>query len=189
MTAEAQGRRRSPTTDEGRCWSELGEDPTREGLVRTPERVEKALRFLTSGYQTDLDKIVNGALFKVKYDEMVIVKDIEFFSMCEHHLLPFYGKMHVAYLPNGTCDRAEQDSAHRRYVRAPAADSGAADAADCARRMQEMLRSAGRGRDLRGAAFLHDDARRGETAFRYGDQRHAGGVPIGERNARRVLYR
>jgi GTP cyclohydrolase I len=78
---------------------QLGEDPSREGLVRTPERAEKALKFLTSGYQTNIDDIVNGALFKVKYDEMVIVKDIEFFSMCEHHILPFYGKIHVAYLP------------------------------------------------------------------------------------------
>src|SRR4051794_15665785 len=78
---------------------ELGEDPTREGLQRTPVRAEKAMRFLTSGYQMKLEKIVNGALFNVKCDEMVIVKDIEFFSMCEHHLLPFYGKMHVAYLP------------------------------------------------------------------------------------------
>jgi GTP cyclohydrolase I len=74
----------------------LGEDPTREGLVRTPERFEKALRFITSGYQTNLDEIVNGALFHVKCDEMVIIKDIEFFSTCEHHLLPFFGKMHVA---------------------------------------------------------------------------------------------
>ncbi len=77
----------------------LGEDPEREGLLRTPARAEKALRFLTSGYNVDLKKIINGALFKVKYDEMVIVRDIEFFSLCEHHLLPFYGKMHVAYLP------------------------------------------------------------------------------------------
>jgi len=77
----------------------LGENPDREGLARTPERVEKALRFLTSGYRTDVKKVVNGALFAVKYDEMVIVKDIEFFSLCEHHLLPFFGKVHIAYLP------------------------------------------------------------------------------------------
>jgi GTP cyclohydrolase I len=76
----------------------LGENPSREGLVRTPERVEKALRFLTSGYSADVAKIVNGAIYEVKYDEMVIVKDIEFFSMCEHHMLPFYGKVHVAYI-------------------------------------------------------------------------------------------
>ncbi|MBI4877529.1 MAG: GTP cyclohydrolase I FolE [Acidobacteria bacterium] len=78
---------------------ELGEDPQREGLVRTPARSESAMRFLTSGYHMDLKRVVNGALFQVKYDEMVIVKDIEFFSLCEHHLLPFFGKMHVAYLP------------------------------------------------------------------------------------------
>src|SRR5437764_1493788 len=77
----------------------LGENPDREGLMRTPERVDKALRFLTSGYRTDVRKVVNGALFAVKYDEMVIVKDIEFFSLCEHHLLPFFGKVHIAYLP------------------------------------------------------------------------------------------
>jgi GTP cyclohydrolase I len=79
--------------------AELGENPSREGLLRTPERVDRALRFLTSGYRTDLRKVVNGALFAVKYDEMVIVKDIEFFSLCEHHMLPFFGKVHVAYLP------------------------------------------------------------------------------------------
>ncbi len=83
-----------------RMLTELGEDPKREGLLRTPERADKALRFLTSGYSTDINKIVNGALFNVKYDEMVVVRDIEFYSMCEHHMLPFYGKMHVAYLPN-----------------------------------------------------------------------------------------
>ena len=77
----------------------LGEDPKRDGLVRTPERVDKALRFLTSGYQTKIEDILNGALYEVKYDEVVVVKDIEFFSLCEHHMLPFYGKMHVAYLP------------------------------------------------------------------------------------------
>jgi len=77
----------------------LGEDPGREGLARTPERVEQAMKFLTSGYGMDIRQIVNGALYEVKYDEMVVVKDIEFFSLCEHHMLPFYGKMHVAYLP------------------------------------------------------------------------------------------
>ena len=79
---------------------QLGEDPTRDGLVRTPQRIEKALRYLTSGYQADPEKIVNGALFEVDYDEVVVVRDIEFFSMCEHHMLPFFGKMHVAYLPD-----------------------------------------------------------------------------------------
>jgi GTP cyclohydrolase I len=78
----------------------LGEDPERQGLVRTPERVELALRFLTSGYRMDPATIVADALFDVKYDEMVVVKDIEFFSLCEHHMLPFFGKVHVAYLPN-----------------------------------------------------------------------------------------
>lgn len=79
----------------------LGEDPKREGLLRTPERVEKALRFLTSGYEANIAEIINGALFHVDYDEMVIVKDIEFFSLCEHHMLPFHGKAHVAYIPDG----------------------------------------------------------------------------------------
>ena len=84
-----------------RILEQLVDDPDREGLTRTPERVEKALRFLTSGYRADVRRVVNGALFRVKYDEMVIVKDIEFFSLCEHHLLPFFGKVHVAYLPKG----------------------------------------------------------------------------------------
>ncbi len=78
----------------------VGEDPNREGLRKTPERFEKALKFLTSGYHQNLDSVMNGATFSVAYDEMVVVKDIEFFSLCEHHLLPFFGKAHVAYLPN-----------------------------------------------------------------------------------------
>ncbi len=79
----------------------LGEDPDREGLLRTPERVVKALRFLTQGYSQDARELLNEALFTVSYDEMVIIKDIDVFSLCEHHLLPFFGKAHVAYLPDG----------------------------------------------------------------------------------------
>ncbi len=78
----------------------LGEDPSREGLQGTPQRMEAALRYLTSGYRQDPDKVLNAAFYQVSYDEMVIVKDIELFSLCEHHLLPFFGKCHIAYIPN-----------------------------------------------------------------------------------------
>jgi len=78
---------------------ELGENPDRDGLKRTPQRVEASLKFLTRGYHVSIDKVINGAIFEAEYDEMVIVKDIELYSLCEHHMLPFYGKCHVAYLP------------------------------------------------------------------------------------------
>ncbi len=78
----------------------LGESPRRNGLLKTPERVAKALLFMTKGYHEDIERLLNGALFPIEYDEMVIVKDIDFFSMCEHHMLPFFGKCHVGYLPN-----------------------------------------------------------------------------------------
>ena len=83
-----------------RLLAEMGEDPAREGLLDTPKRVEKAYKFLTSGYDADIDHVLNNALFTVDYSEMVIVKDIDFYSLCEHHLLPFFGKCHVAYIPS-----------------------------------------------------------------------------------------
>ena len=79
----------------------VGEDPTREGLVKTPERVARSMEYLTSGYRTNIDDVLNGALFSVDYNEMVIVRDIDFYSLCEHHMLPFFGKCHVAYIPDG----------------------------------------------------------------------------------------
>jgi GTP cyclohydrolase I len=99
MANDPQGRDLSPLVRD--ILAGLGEDPDREGLKKTPERVDKALRFLTRGYQQDPTQILNAALFTVTYDEMVVVKDIDLYSLCEHHLLPFHGKAHVAYLPNG----------------------------------------------------------------------------------------
>ena len=108
-TASQQARRAEPLTLKqaslGEIYAEIlrrvGEDPARDGLVNTPKRIEKALEFLTRGYHQTVDEVIRGALFDVDYDEMVIVKDIEFYSQCEHHLLPFFGRAHVAYVPQG----------------------------------------------------------------------------------------
>jgi len=98
MTIENNGRKESLIKD---FLTELGENPSREGLQRTPERVARMYEFLTKGYQQNVEEIMNGAVFEEKYSEMVIVKDIDFFSLCEHHLVPFFGKCHIAYIPDG----------------------------------------------------------------------------------------
>jgi GTP cyclohydrolase I len=100
ITPEVMPERRGLAEQIRAILGEVGEDPDREGLRKTPERVAESLRFLTSGYTKDVQKILNGAVYSVAYDEMVIVKDIEVFSLCEHHLLPFFGRCHVAYLPS-----------------------------------------------------------------------------------------
>ena len=142
---------------------QLGEDPNREGLRRTPERYEKALRFLTGGYRQDPDKLLNGAMFNVCYDEMVVVKDIEVYSLCEHHLLPFFGHCHVAYIPSKS-GRAEQNCPPREYVRAALADSGAIDESD-RERDPGKAQPGRRGSDPGSAASLHGDARRRKTTI------------------------
>ena len=102
----------------------LGEDPERDGLRATPERVEKALAFLTKGYDQDPARILRGAMFEVDYDEMVIVKDIEMFSLCEHHMLPFFGKVHVAYIPKGKVIGLSKNPTSHRSLCTPLAGAG-----------------------------------------------------------------
>ena len=163
----------------------LGEDPAREGLLRTPERVERAMQFLTTGYHTDVETLLNNAFYEVKYDEMVVVKDIEFFSLCEHHMLPFFGKMHVAYLPKkrviglSKIPRIVDAFARRLQIQERLTQ-------EVAQTLQDALDPVGRGRHLRGSPLLHDDAGRGKAAFRRHHQRHAGRVPGTQGNPRRI---
>ena len=136
----------------------LGEDPAREGLLKTPERVAKAMCFLTKGYDEDPREILLSAKFKEEYRQMVIVKDIELYSLCEHHMLPFYGKAHVAYIPNGYITGLSKIA---RVVEAYArADP---------RLHSEGAQPARRGRRHRGEPYVHADARRREAEFEYDD--------------------
>ena len=142
----------------------LGEDPERDGLRRTPERMEKSMAFLTRGYEQTVQEVLHNALFDVDYDEMVIVKDIEFYSLCEHHMLPFYGKAHVAYVPNGkVIGLSKMARLVDVFARAPAG-TGAPNAADfrCDRRSYSP---SGRRCHPGSSAPLHDDARRGKAAL------------------------
>ena len=107
--------------------AEIGEDPDREGLVKTPERVARALRFLTKGYDEDPKTVINGALFTEDYSEMIVLKDLDFFSLCEHHILPFFGKAHVAYIPKHQHRRHQQAGAPGRGLRAAPAGAGTHD--------------------------------------------------------------
>ena len=138
--------------------SEIGENPDREGLIRTPKRVARAWRFLTRGYDQDIDAIINKAIFEEEIDEMVVVGDIDFFSLCEHHLLPFYGKAHVAYIPNGKVIGLSKIPRLVEVFQPPAPAAGTVDATDrrCDRRGDSPP---WRRRGHRSPSYVHDDAR------------------------------
>ena len=153
----------------------LGEDPQREGLLKTPERVAKAMQFLTKGYSESGEEILRSAMFKEEYQQMVLVKDIDLYSMCEHHMLPFYGKAHVAYIPNGY-HRPEQDPARGGDFCPPPAGAGAAHGADQGL-YSEYPCPAGRGRGDRGGPYVYADTRRGEATLYNHDISLYRGVP------------
>ena len=164
----------------------LGEDPDREGLLRTPERVAKSLAWLTRGYEMDVAHVVGTGLFESEgATNMVMVRDIELYSLCEHHMLPFFGKAHIAYIPNGKIVGIEQAAADRRGICAAAPGSGASDGTD-RQRARRRVEPAGRRRGGRGVPPLHDDARRREAEFEDAHQRGARVVPLGSEDARRV---
>ena len=162
----------------------LGEDPNRDGLLKTPQRTEQAMSFLTKGYHEDADKILRGALFEVDYDEMVIVRDIEVFSLCERHMLPFFGKVHVAYIPNGKViglskiPRLVEVFARRLQVQ----ERLTRQVADA---IQDAIDPQGVGVVIEAQAPLHDDARGREAALFYRDLCDGGSLPPAK-HARRV---
>ena len=146
---------------------DLGEDPEREGLLKTPERVRKSLQFLTRGYKQNIDEVINGAIFNEDCDDMIIVRDIEFYSMCEHHMLPFFGKVHLGYVPRG---KVFGVSKLARLVDV------------FARRLQIQERmtrqiAGRRGRCGGSSASLHAHARSGKTEFRHENLLHARQFP------------
>ena len=165
--------------------AELGENPDREGLLSTPRRVEKSLKFLTSGYDVDIEALINQALFTVDYSEMVIVKDIDFYSLCEHHLLPFFGKCHVAYLPRtkviglSKIPRIVDAFSRRLQVQERLTN-------EIASTIQDAVDPLGVARRHGGHPPLHGDARRREAAIVGRDERDARHVPRGRPDAHRV---
>ena len=169
---------------------EIGEDPQREGLVKTPQRVAAALQFLTSGYRTDAAKLVNGAIFTQRTNSMVIVKNIEVYSLCEHHMLPFYGRCHIGYIPNGRVfgvsklARVVDMYARRLQLQERLTEQ-------ISQEVMDSVDADRRRRHDRGAAPVHDDARRGKAELGDGHLlgagnlsrigRDAGGVPDADR--------
>ena len=155
---------------------ELGEDPAREGLVDTPKRVAASLAYLTSGYQADVEKLINQACFEQETTSMVVVKDIEMYSMCEHHMLPFYGRCHIGYIPRG---RVFGISKLARLVDMFARRLQIQERLDRADRLRDQRRDQRRrrGRHDRGAPPLHDDAGRRETEFHVRDLVRPGRLP------------
>ena len=162
----------------------LGEDPEREGLRRTPERVEKSLQWLTRGYNLSVEKVVGQGIFEEDHENMVMVRDIEMYSLCEHHMLPFFGKVHIAYIPDG---RIMGLSKLPRIVEVFARRLQVQERMTTRSRRRCTFRPQGRGRGDRGVPPLHDDAGRGEAELEDDHECDAGRLPGGSSHARGVL--